>query len=279
MTIIELKVPYPEPAYDLEVEDNHNYFGGNLLVHNCHTVSNAAQNALLKVLEEAIGKVFFIMCTTEPNKLLPTIRSRSLELEFTTVPKEEIVKNITTVSEQRNINLSDEIKLIIADRSAGHMRNAHMLLDKYLLLGEEDFKDSVRSSITLFCKYLVACYLNDKDNVLKYINELMNIPKDDLQSDWNTVITESMRGYTGFEIRHQDIKTLIGVYKSDFNIVVNCFFSPWIKNAFQDMPYFQATFLNMYLLISQTVQGRKSTDSAKESTSQTPQVNNRVLVR
>ena len=276
---IELKVPYPEPAYDLEVEDNHNYFGGNLLVHNCHTVSNAAQNALLKVLEEAIGKVFFIMCTTEPNKLLPTIRSRSLELEFTTVPKEEIVKNITTVSEQRNINLSDEIKLIIADRSAGHMRNAHMLLDKYLLLGEEDFKDSVRSSITLFCKYLVACYLNDKDNVLKYINELMNIPKDDLQSDWNTVITESMRGYTGFEIRHQDIKTLIGVYKSDFNIVVNCFFSPWIKNAFQDMPYFQATFLNMYLLISQTVQGRKSTDSAKESTSQTPQVNNRVLVR
>ena len=243
-----------------------------------HMVSNAAQNALLKVLEEATGKVFFIMCTTEPNKLLPTIRSRSLELEFSTVPKEEIVKNLTTVSEQRSINLPDEIKLIIADRSAGHMRNAHMLLDKYLLLGEEDFKDSVRSSITLYCKYLVACYMNDKDNVLKYINELMNIPKDDLQSDWNTVLTESMRGYTGFEIRHQDIQTLVNVYKNDFNVVVSCYFSPWIKNAFIDMCYFQATFLNMYLVISQTINAKKGTATAPTQQTQQP-TNNRVLVR
>ena len=250
-----------------------------IIFDECHTISNAAQNALLKVLEEAISGTFFIMCTTEPNKLLPTIRSRSLELEFTTVPKEEIVNNLTTVSEQRNIQLPDEIKLIIADRSAGHMRNAHMLLDKYLLLGEEDFKDSVRSSITMFCKYLVACYMNDKENVLKYINELMNIPKDDLQSDWNTVLTESMRGYTGFEVRHQDIKTLVNVYKSDFNVVVNCYFSPWIKNAFLDMCYFQATFLNMYLVISQTIQGKKNTESASNPTQTTQPVNNRVLVR
>ena len=253
-----------------------------IVFDECHMVSGAAQNALLKVLEEAQGRVFFILCTTEPNKLLPTIRSRSLELEFTTVPKEEIVKNLTTVSEQRDITLPDDIKLIIADRSAGHMRNAHMLLDKYILLGEEDFKDSVRSSITMYCKYLVACYMNDKDNVLKYINELMNIPKDDLQSDWNTVITESMRGYTGFEVRHPDVKTLINVYKSDFNIVVNCFFSAWIKNAFVDMCYFQATFLNMYLLISQTIQGKKSTESAKtaqQTTNTTSQVSRNVLLR
>lgn len=116
-----------EPSYDIEVEDNHNYFGNSILVHNCHAISNAAQNSLLKVLEEAIGKVIFIMCTTEPNKLLPTIRSRSLELEFLPVPMESVVQNLTNVCDKRGINLSNDLKLLIADRSAGHMRNAHML--------------------------------------------------------------------------------------------------------------------------------------------------------
>lgn len=214
-----------------------------------HAVSTAAQTALLKILEEAEGRNIFIMCTTHIHKVLPTIRSRSLELKFECVPEDEIIANLTKVAEDRNINLSDDIKLLIADRSGGHMRNAHMLLDKYNLLGEEDFKESIKSAISLYCDFLIAVYNNDKDKIIKNLNDLMNIPRDDLQSDFNTVMTESMRGFCGFDVRHIDIKRLVDTYKKDFALVVNCYMSSWIKNAFIDMPYFQATFLNMYQVL------------------------------
>lgn len=217
-----------------------------IVLDEVHAVSTAAQTALLKMLEEAQGRNIFIMCTTHIHKVLPTIRSRSLELHFECVPEEEIIKNLTRVSEERKISLSDDIKLLIADRSAGHMRNAHMLLDKYVLLGEQDFKDSIKSSITLYCDFFIAVYNNDTDNVLKNINDLMNIPKDDLQSDFNMVMTESMRGYCGFPVRHEDIQRMVNVWGKDFSIIVSGYMSSWIKNAFYDMPYFQATFLYMY---------------------------------
>lgn len=236
-------------SYDIEVEDNHNYFAGGILVHNCHAISNAAQNALLKMLEETTGRTMYIMCTTEVKKLLPTIRSRSLELQFNPVPIDEIVKNLTQVSENRQLNLSEEIKYLIAERSGGHMRNAHMLLDKYLLLGDKDFKDSIKSAITLYCNYLIAIYQNDKDKVLEYINDLLNIPKDNLQIDWNMVMTESLKSFCGMEVAHEDVKRMVKVYGSKFSLVSSCYMAQWMKNAFIDMPYFQATMLNMYIVL------------------------------
>lgn len=237
-----------------------------ITLDECHAISNAAQNALLKMFEEAQGKNMFILATTEVNKLLPTIRSRALELTFNKVPREEIIKNLTGVCSERDISITDDIKMLIADRSDGHMRNAHMLLDKYILLGTEDFKDSVKSAITLYCDYLIAIHKGDKDKILENINELMNIPKDNLQNDWNTVMTESMKGYCGFEVRHDDIKRLMAEYKSDFQLVTRCFMSDWIRNAFLDMPYFQATFLNLYLVLTNAL--NRNNGQSSQSTQQ-----------
>lgn len=231
-----------------------------------HTVSSQAQAAMLKMFEETKGKTIYILATTDPQKLLPTIRSRALEINFNDVPVEAIVDNLTKVSEERNLNLSEEIKLLIADRSGGHMRNAHMLLDKYILLGEEDFKDSIKSSVTLFCDYLIATYKNDKDAVLSNINDLLSIPKDNLQSDWSIVMTESLRSFCGFECRHKDIKRLVDTYGSDFNIIAQCYMSTWVKNMFIDIPYTQATLLNMYKVV-QGALGKKRTQSGVGSVS------------
>lgn len=222
-----------------------------------HTVSSQAQAAMLKMFEETKGKTIYILATTDPQKLLPTIRSRALEINFNDVPVEAIVENLTRVSDERGLNLSDEIKLLIADRSGGHMRNAHMLLDKYLLLGEEDFRDSIKSSITLFCDYLIAVYNNDKDTILNTINELLGIPKDNLQSDWSIVMTESLRSYCGFDCRHKDIQRLVDTYKGDFNIIAQCYMSTWVKNMFVDTPYTQATLLNLYKVVRGALDKKK----------------------
>lgn len=237
-----------------------------VVLDECHTVSSQAQAAMLKMFEETKGKTIYILATTDPQKLLPTIRSRALEINFNDVPVEAIVDNLTKVSEERNLNLSEEIKLLIADRSGGHMRNAHMLLDKYILLGEEDFKDSIKSSVTLFCDYLIATYKNDKDAVLSNINDLLSIPKDNLQSDWSIVMTESLRSFCGFECRHKDIKRLVDTYGSDFNIIAQCYMSTWVKNMFIDIPYTQATLLNMYKVVQGALE-KKRTQSGVGSVS------------
>lgn len=260
--VIKSITPYKDShvsAYDIEVADNHNYItSGGIILHNCHTVSATAQAAMLKMFEETKGKTIYILATTDPQKLLPTIRSRALEINFNDVPVEAIVDNLTKVSEERNLNLSEEIKLLIADRSGGHMRNAHMLLDKYILLGEEDFKDSIKSSVTLFCDYLIATYKNDKDAVLSNINDLLSIPKDNLQSDWSIVMTESLRSFCGFDCRHKDIKRLVDTYGSDFNIIAQCYMSTWVKNMFIDIPYTQATLLNMYKVVQGALEKKRS---------------------
>lgn len=260
--VIKSITPYKDShvsAYDIEVADNHNYItSGGVILHNCHTVSATAQAAMLKMFEETKGKTIYILATTDPQKLLPTIRSRALEINFNDVPVEAIVDNLTKVSEDRGLNLSEEIKLLIADRSGGHMRNAHMLLDKYILLGEEDFKDSIKSSVTLFCDYLIATYKNDKDAVLSNINDLLSIPKDNLQSDWSIVMTESLRSFCGFDCRHKDIKRLVDTYGSDFNIIAQCYMSTWVKNMFIDIPYTQATLLNMYKVVQGALEKKRS---------------------
>ena len=260
--VIKSITPYKDShvsAYDIEVADNHNYItGGGIILHNCHTVSSTAQAAMLKMFEETKGRTIYILATTDPQKLLPTIRSRALEINFNDVPVEAIVDNLTKVSEEKNLNLSEDIKLLIADRSGGHMRNAHMLLDKYILLGEEDFKDSIKSSITLFCDYLIATYKNDKDTVLSTINDLLSIPKDNLQSDWSIVMTESLRSFCGFDCRHADIKRLVDTYGSDFNIIAQCYMSTWVKNMFIDVPYTQATLLNMYKVVQGALEKKRT---------------------
>lgn len=228
-----------------------------VVLDECHTVSSVAQAAMLKMFEETKGKTIYILATTDPQKLLPTIRSRALEINFNDVPVEEIVENLTKVSEERDLNLSEDIKLLIADRSGGHMRNAHMLLDKYLLLGEEDFKDSIKSSITLFCDYLIAVYSNEKDTILNTINDLLSIPKDNLQSDWSIVMNESLRSYCGFECRHSDVQRLVDTYKGDFNIIAQCYMSTWVKNMFIDTPYTQATLLNLYKVVQGALAKKK----------------------
>lgn len=225
-----------------------------IIFDECHSISNAAQNALLKVLEEAIGRTFFVMCTTEPNKLLPTIRSRSLELEFKPVPTEAVASNIAKVCIQRQIQITPKVVQLIADRSAGHMRNAHMLLDKYLLLGEEDFVDSVKSSISLYCDFLKSIYMRDKEGSLTAINSLLNMPKDDLHTDWNTIMIESMKCLAGFSVYNEEIKEVANLYGKDFNMLVKIFFSDIMKTAFTDMAYFQATFCYIYTTLKSALE-------------------------
>ena len=127
-----------------------------VVLDECHLISKQAQAALLKVFEETKGRIFFLLCTTDAQMLLPTIRSRSLELRFNLIPDVYLKENLKGIAEKENIDIDDETLDLIVSRSEGHARNAQMLLDRYQLLGSV-FKESVKNSKDDFAKLLLLC--------------------------------------------------------------------------------------------------------------------------
>ena len=100
------------------------------IIDEVHMLTTEAFNTLLKTLEEPPENVIFILATTEPHKVLDTIISRCQRFDFRRITNDDIVKRLKYISEQENINISDEALNTIARSSAGGMRDSLALLDQ-----------------------------------------------------------------------------------------------------------------------------------------------------
>ena len=105
------------------------------IIDEVHMLSNTAFNALLKTLEEPPENVIFILATTEPQKVLDTIKSRCQRFDFKRITTEDIVKHLEYIAKQENINIEKEALYTIAKNSAGGMRDSISLLDQLSVLG------------------------------------------------------------------------------------------------------------------------------------------------
>ena len=123
-----------ENVYDIEVEDNHNFVANGLLVHNCHMLSTAAFNALLKTLEEPPDRVIFVLATTDPQRVLPTIISRCQRFDYRRIPLLSMVSHLRVIADNESININDEAVTLVAQISNGGLRDAESLLDQLSLL-------------------------------------------------------------------------------------------------------------------------------------------------
>ncbi len=132
-----------ERVYDIEVADNHNFVANGLLVHNCHMLSNQAFNALLKTLEEPPKHVVFVLATTDPQRVLPTIISRCQRFDFRRIQLEAMVKHLSAIAFKENIDISPDAVTLVAQLSQGGLRDAESLLDQLALLAGEVTPDKV----------------------------------------------------------------------------------------------------------------------------------------
>jgi len=123
-----------EPVYDIEVEDNHNFVANGLLVHNCHMLSNQAFNALLKTLEEPPDRVVFVLATTDPQRVLPTIISRCQRFDFRRIELAAMTRHLTKIADQEAIEISPEAVQLVAQLAQGGLRDAESTLDQLSLL-------------------------------------------------------------------------------------------------------------------------------------------------
>ena len=104
------------------------------VVDECHMLSTAAFNALLKTLEEPPPQVVFVLATTDPQRVLPTILSRCQRFDFRRIPLDALNKHLSWIADQEAIDIRPEAVHVVAQRSQGGLRDAESLLDQLSLL-------------------------------------------------------------------------------------------------------------------------------------------------
>ncbi len=104
------------------------------VVDECHMLSTAAFNALLKTLEEPPPQVVFVLATTDPQRVLPTILSRCQRFDFRRIPLEALNAHLAWIAEQESIPIQSEALHVVAQRAQGGLRDAESLLDQLSLL-------------------------------------------------------------------------------------------------------------------------------------------------
>jgi DNA polymerase-3 subunit gamma/tau len=108
------------------------------ILDEVHMLSGSAEAALLKTLEEAPGHVVFVLATTDPLKVAPTIRSRTQHFEFTLYSVEELAAHLADVCAKEGIAADAEALAVIARAGAGSMRDSLSLLDQAIAHGAID---------------------------------------------------------------------------------------------------------------------------------------------
>ncbi len=117
------------------------------IIDEVHMLTTEAFNALLKVLEEPPEHVLFIMATTEPNKVLPTILSRCQRFDFLPIPMDKIKERLQNIAKNEKIAISDPAVDLISKYADGSLRDADSILEQLAAFGEN--KIEVKDVISL----------------------------------------------------------------------------------------------------------------------------------
>ena len=152
------------------------------IIDECHQLSKAASNALLKTLEEPPAHAIFILATTESHKMLATILSRCQKFDFKRLQVSEIIKKLEFISKKENVKFDDSALSLIALNSRGSFRDAESLLDECMsfssgkgLIKTEDIKELLGivdvGEISRFVDCLVAKQTKD---AIMFLSSIMD---------------------------------------------------------------------------------------------------------
>jgi DNA polymerase-3 subunit gamma/tau len=103
------------------------------IIDEVHMLSTAAFNALLKTLEEPPGRVVFVLATTDPQRVLPTIISRCQRFDYRRIPLDAMVQHLGAIAQTESIDIADEALELVAQIAQGGLRDAESLLDQLSL--------------------------------------------------------------------------------------------------------------------------------------------------
>ncbi len=178
------------------------------IIDEVHMLSTGAFNALLKTLEEPPSHVIFILATTEPHKVLPTIISRCQRFDFTRVPPKEIAERVEKILKIEDVKYTKEVVRLISILAEGGLRDALSILEQVIAYAKDGLKEehvyqiygisTIKEKIDL----LAAVFSQDAKNVLEQLSiiEMKSHDIKRLTSDLIDILKESVIfGYTNDE--------------------------------------------------------------------------------
>lgn len=232
------------------------------ILDEVHQLTNQAQNALLKPLEDFSDKTVWILCTTDPHKVLKTIQSRCTKLKITKASIKDLTEHLKNISLKEGVNLDDKVFKTISEKSSGHIRDAVTVLDNIIqsLAYNKDadiyslIKKIIEENIIVppgegakkILKYLytvpnvkslytkVLLLFNNVDNtralweeLINYNDEAVNYSisthlKNDYLITWNKTIEEIIKNNTKFKIKKLD-------FVNDLNTLQNILVKTYTK--------------------------------------------------
>ena len=193
------------------------------IIDEVHMLSNNAFNALLKTLEEPPEQVIFILATTEPYKVLPTIISRCQRFDFTKIEQNQIKARLEEICDNENIKIDNDALFEISSLADGGMRDALSILDELIAYCGNNIKyDNIlnifgiisKSEKIKFISYLLN--QNGKEIINKYYqysNNGIDIKhlNDDLINIFKDLLTYNISGNSSLlqYISKDDAKNLL----------------------------------------------------------------------
>lgn len=248
------------------------------IIDEVHMMTQSAFNALLKTLEEPPRNVIFILATTEPHKVIPTILSRCQRYNFAKVSDRDIMERLKEILVQEEIELNIEAMQLITSLADGGVRDALSMLDQVLAYsGRKLSVDDVLKLFALTSKIeqielLKAVSLNDIERVFKISGNLIDkgIDVKRLTIDLLNLLKDALIYYKTKKeqlllyLRVDEVEELIENYTvSDLNKVIDILikaqaeyrFTPDIKNVFE---------LTLLKIMTTFTQGARQPEMPKE---------------
>ncbi|MBE6911782.1 MAG: DNA polymerase III subunit gamma/tau [Ruminococcaceae bacterium] len=148
------------------------------IIDEVHMFSNAAFNALLKIMEEPPEHVVFILATTELHKVPATVASRCQRFIFKRIPFSAIAERLKFISRSEGCELSDAAANYIASLSDGAMRDALSLLDQCVSVGNGNVSDEIVETVVGLAgrrqTFEMALAIADRDlgKTLTFLNDI-----------------------------------------------------------------------------------------------------------
>lgn len=118
------------------------------IIDEVHMLTDSAENAFLKTLEEPPEYVVFILATTDPEKVKPTIRSRCMTLNFKRVSENELTEGMAAICSRKNVNITEQALRMIARSSDGSVRDALSTLEQCISAGDDPVTEELVTEYT-----------------------------------------------------------------------------------------------------------------------------------
>lgn len=207
------------------------------IIDEVHMMTPEAFNALLKTLEEPPAHIVFILATTEPHKILPTIISRCQRFDFKRVDEHDIISRLEYVLKEEKVDYEEDALEIISKLADGGMRDALSILEQCLAYDRNLTVENINKVYGLLSndekiRLIKLLLTKDMKNVLKTLDHMMSLSIDlkRLTQDLIDVLKDVI-----IYKNTQDLSLLFVLHKSDIQQIVPYML---VEEAFQMIDIF-----------------------------------------